>query len=206
MQATIESASSSRRTRGCTRKTRRLAHHLFDRDTRVAALESRIAERLNVRRRRSGLRPNDPAASSRAPPTLSLCAGAIPPEARAPASYVLLGSSGVSVTSRRSLSVAVVGVVRGVDRHIRNVCSSSWSSGLNERSRLRTVGPVIEERLPQRLTMTVEEAAVVLGASRATAYDNVSRGEIPCIRISRRILIPKVALERLLEGSGKTGV
>ncbi len=57
----------------------------------------------------------------------------------------------------------------------------------------RSVGPVIEERPPQRLTMTVEEAAVVLGISRATAYDAVSRGEIPCIRIGRRILIPKVA-------------
>ena len=49
--------------------------------------------------------------------------------------------------------------------------------------------------------MTVEEAAVVLGISRATAYDAVSRGEIPCIRIGRRILIPKVALERLLDGA-----
>ncbi len=67
----------------------------------------------------------------------------------------------------------------------------------------RTVGPVIEERPPQRLTMTVEEAAVVLGISRATAYDAVSRGEIPCIRIGRRILIPKVALERLLDGAGE---
>jgi excisionase family DNA binding protein len=66
----------------------------------------------------------------------------------------------------------------------------------------RTVGPVIDERPPQRLTMTVEEAAVVLGISRATAYDAVSRGEIPCIRIGRRILIPKVALQRLLEGAG----
>ena len=67
----------------------------------------------------------------------------------------------------------------------------------------RTVGPVIEERPLQRLTMTVEEAAVVLGISRATAYDAVSRGEIPCIRIGRRILIPKVALERLLDGAGQ---
>ena len=67
----------------------------------------------------------------------------------------------------------------------------------------RTVGPVIEERPPQRLTMTVEEAAVVLGISRATAYSAVSRGEIPCIRIGRRILIPKVALERLLDGAGE---
>jgi excisionase family DNA binding protein len=65
----------------------------------------------------------------------------------------------------------------------------------------RAVGPVIEERPAQRLTMTVEEAAVVLGISRASAYQAVSRGEIPCIRIGRRILVPKVALERLLESA-----
>ena len=51
--------------------------------------------------------------------------------------------------------------------------------------------------------MTVEEAAVILGISRATAYDAVSRGEIPCLRIGRRILIPKVAMEKLLN-SGST--
>ncbi|MHB1486639.1 MAG: helix-turn-helix domain-containing protein [Acidimicrobiales bacterium] len=68
----------------------------------------------------------------------------------------------------------------------------------------RTVGPVIEERPQQRLTMTVEEAATALGISRATAYEAVSRGEIPAIRIGRRILIPKVALEKLLEGTIET--
>lgn len=30
----------------------------------------------------------------------------------------------------------------------------------------------------------------------------VARGEIPCIRIGKRILIPKVALNKLLEGAG----
>ncbi len=53
--------------------------------------------------------------------------------------------------------------------------------------------------------MTVEEAAVVLGISRATAYDAVSRGEIPGSRIGSRILIPKVPLERLLDGAGEAG-
>ena len=69
----------------------------------------------------------------------------------------------------------------------------------------RTVGPVIEERPSQRLTMNVEEAAVVLGISRASAYQAVTRGEIPCIRIGRRILVPKAALERMLEGAGPPG-
>lgn len=52
--------------------------------------------------------------------------------------------------------------------------------------------------LPLRLTLTVEEAAETLGVSRAFAYEAVRRGEIPSIRIGRRILIPKVGLERLL--------
>lgn len=48
--------------------------------------------------------------------------------------------------------------------------------------------------------MSVEEAAIALGISRTCAYEAVARGEIPCIRIGRRILIPKVALEKLLAG------
>jgi len=49
-----------------------------------------------------------------------------------------------------------------------------------------------------RLTFTVDEAAQVLGISRAFAYESVRRGDIPNIKIGKRILIPKVALERLL--------
>ena len=50
----------------------------------------------------------------------------------------------------------------------------------------------------ERLTLTVEEAATLLGISRAFAYEAVGRGEVPSIRIGRRILVPKVALQRLL--------
>ena len=52
----------------------------------------------------------------------------------------------------------------------------------------------------ERLTLTVEECADLLGISRAFAYEQVNAGTIPSIRIGRRILIPKVALERLLSG------
>ena len=44
----------------------------------------------------------------------------------------------------------------------------------------------------------MEEAATLLGISRAFAYESVNKGEIPSIRIGRRILVPKVALHRLL--------
>lgn len=55
----------------------------------------------------------------------------------------------------------------------------------------------VEEK---RLTLTVEEAAKILGISRAFAYEAVRRGEVPSIRIGRRILVPKAALDRLLTG------
>jgi len=50
-----------------------------------------------------------------------------------------------------------------------------------------------------RLTLTVEEAAATLGISRAFAYEAVRRGEIPSIRIGRRVLVPRAALERMLD-------
>lgn len=62
--------------------------------------------------------------------------------------------------------------------------------------------PEPEERTPRRLTLTVEEAAQALGISRAFAYEAVARGDIPSIRIGRRVLVPKVALERMVNGAG----
>ncbi|MHB1500783.1 MAG: helix-turn-helix domain-containing protein [Candidatus Dormibacteria bacterium] len=56
---------------------------------------------------------------------------------------------------------------------------------------------------PGRLTPTVEEAAALLGIGRAFAYYDVRRGEIPSIRIGRRVLVPRVALGRLVRGAGE---
>ena len=61
---------------------------------------------------------------------------------------------------------------------------------------------VIPNEPIHRLTLTVEEAATTLGISRAFAYEAVARGEIPCIRIGKRILVPIAGLNRLLEGAG----
>ena len=49
-----------------------------------------------------------------------------------------------------------------------------------------------------RLTLTVEEAAKVLGIGRNLCYDRVKTGEIPVIKIGRRLLVPRRALEKLL--------
>ena len=53
----------------------------------------------------------------------------------------------------------------------------------------------------QTLTLTVPEAARRLGIARQTAYEAVRQGEIPSIRIARRILVPIAALEALLAGT-----
>lgn len=49
-----------------------------------------------------------------------------------------------------------------------------------------------------RRAISVTEAARLLGISREVAYRAVQEGEIPAIRIGGRILVPRVALERLL--------
>jgi excisionase family DNA binding protein len=52
----------------------------------------------------------------------------------------------------------------------------------------------------KRRTLTIEEAAEELGISRGKAYDAAKSGEIPIVRIGRRLLVPRVAFDRLLEG------
>jgi excisionase family DNA binding protein len=51
---------------------------------------------------------------------------------------------------------------------------------------------------PDRLTWSINEAAQVLGISRASAYEAAHRGELPVRVIGRRMLVPRVALLRLL--------
>lgn len=50
------------------------------------------------------------------------------------------------------------------------------------------------------LVLTVSEAARLLGISRAHAYQLVGRKELPALRLGRRIVVPRGALERLLNG------
>lgn len=58
---------------------------------------------------------------------------------------------------------------------------------------------------PERRTYTIEETAKVLGLGRTSAYEAVRRGEIPVLRVGRRLLVPRAALERLLAEPGGQG-
>ena len=49
-----------------------------------------------------------------------------------------------------------------------------------------------------RLAYTVEEVRQLLGLGRQAVYRAVNSGEIPSVRIGKRILVPKAALEALL--------
>jgi len=51
----------------------------------------------------------------------------------------------------------------------------------------------------KRLCITVPEAAAMLGLSRNFAYELVKQKQLPVIRFGKRILIPRVALEKMLE-------
>jgi excisionase family DNA binding protein len=53
-----------------------------------------------------------------------------------------------------------------------------------------------------RLTMTVEEAGTLPGISRTLAYELVRRGEIPSLRLGRRVVVPVHALELMVHGVG----
>ena len=54
-------------------------------------------------------------------------------------------------------------------------------------------------------TMPVERVAAAFHISRAAAYEGVKNGEIPSIRIGRRIVVPTAAVRRMLLLDGGPG-
>jgi excisionase family DNA binding protein len=51
----------------------------------------------------------------------------------------------------------------------------------------------------QHPTLSVDEAAIVLGLARASAYQAARAGEIPTVRFGRRVRVPTAALRRMLQ-------
>ncbi len=62
-----------------------------------------------------------------------------------------------------------------------------------------------ENIISERLTVSVLEAAAMLGLSKNSVLAAVKRGERPAIRVGRRILIARLPLERQL-GARETEV
>jgi excisionase family DNA binding protein len=53
--------------------------------------------------------------------------------------------------------------------------------------------------MDERLVLTVSEAASVLRLSRAFTYELVARGQLPSVRFGRRIMIPRAAIQRVVD-------
>jgi excisionase family DNA binding protein len=51
-----------------------------------------------------------------------------------------------------------------------------------------------------RKTYKIEEAAQLLGIGRNQGYEAAKSGQIPTIKIGKRLLVPKAALDRMLGG------
>ena len=62
-----------------------------------------------------------------------------------------------------------------------------------------TVSPELEGRA----TITIDETAKILGICRNAAYEAAHQGQIPVIRIGRRMLVPRLALEKMLRGENE---
>ena len=56
----------------------------------------------------------------------------------------------------------------------------------------------VEDRDGRRRTLTIPEAAEKLGISRNSAYAAAARGELPLIRVGKRLLVPSAALNAML--------
>jgi excisionase family DNA binding protein len=53
----------------------------------------------------------------------------------------------------------------------------------------------------QKQTYTISEVAKLLGIGRSAAYEAARTGQIPIIRIGKRLIVPAVALDRMLAGA-----
>ncbi len=51
-----------------------------------------------------------------------------------------------------------------------------------------------------KLVLSIAEAAVVLGVSDDLIYELTARGELPCVRLGRRKVIPTVAIQAVIDG------
>jgi excisionase family DNA binding protein len=63
--------------------------------------------------------------------------------------------------------------------------------------------PTNLDELPD--VLTAPEVARILRLGRNTVYEYLRTGAIPSIRIGRRLLIPKAAVQRLLESAAGGG-
>jgi excisionase family DNA binding protein len=68
--------------------------------------------------------------------------------------------------------------------------------------RIKMIGGINLET--ERLTMSVPEAARALGISRGHAFAMVHSGELPSLRLGKRLLVPVDALRRMVNAAASS--
>lgn len=83
----------------------------------------------------------------------------------------------------------------------RHVCSSRSDVSLFGGSRGLQESEVcqVEPSSRPRMTISVDETADLLGISRWLAYDQIQRGELPAVRVGRRLRVPVRPLLALVD-------
>lgn len=56
-------------------------------------------------------------------------------------------------------------------------------------------------KIVERETLTVKEAAVLFGIGRNQVYEAVKKGKIPSIRFGRKILLPRIQIAQMLQST-----
>lgn len=62
---------------------------------------------------------------------------------------------------------------------------------------------VMDANAPARLTIRVEEAAETIGIGRGLAYELCRTGQLPCLRLGRRLVVPRASLAQWLEDASR---
>jgi excisionase family DNA binding protein len=71
---------------------------------------------------------------------------------------------------------------------------------------MNRIDPCLTRPDREPLTLSVPEAAKLLGVSPDLVYDLVAVGELPALRLGRRIVVPRRALEELVEAASSVNV
>jgi excisionase family DNA binding protein len=91
----------------------------------------------------------------------------------------------------------------GRARNYRIEADSAINQEASAFDQLARVKDIVTTSQGDRLVFTEEEAAYLLNISHALAKALVARGEIPAIRLGRRIAAPRRQLEIVLEGTNR---
>jgi excisionase family DNA binding protein len=82
---------------------------------------------------------------------------------------------------------------------------ASWNNEDDRAGNLAAPSPTANAAVTagtsQPLVMSVREAAAMLRISKDLAYELIARGELPALRLGRRVVVPTKALMQFVDGT-----